>query len=123
MVRFADDIVILARSKRMIEETIKPSAERFLEPRGVRLSSEKTKILSIKNGDKLDFLGYTFQYVGKVSRKYKLFNDRQGKEAIMCYPQKKKLKNMIEELRKTFKKASNLTSYTLIAQVNPIIRG
>jgi RNA-directed DNA polymerase len=34
-IRYADDFVILARSKRMIEETIKPCVERFLSERGL----------------------------------------------------------------------------------------
>ena len=34
-VRFADDVIILARSKRMIEETIKPCVSKFLAIRGL----------------------------------------------------------------------------------------
>jgi RNA-directed DNA polymerase len=34
-VRFADDVVILARSRRMIEETIKPCVVNFLSNRGL----------------------------------------------------------------------------------------
>ena len=34
-VRFADDVIILARSKRMIEKTIKPCVSKFLAVRGL----------------------------------------------------------------------------------------
>ena len=122
-VRFADDFIVLARSKRMIEETIKPCVDNFLKQRGLLLSDEKTKILSIRNGDKLNFLGYTFQYIGEISRKYKLFNDRQGREAIACYPQKGKYEAIVEKLREMFTKGYNSSSYSLIAQANPVIRG
>lgn len=122
-VRFADDFIILARSKRMIEDVIKPCVESFLKERGLWLSEEKTKIISIREGEKLDFLGYTFQYITKVLPKYKLFHDRQGKEAITTYPQKDKYKKVSEKLRKIFEKSYNLSSYSLIAEINPIVRG
>ncbi|KAF2135192.1 uncharacterized protein K452DRAFT_51471 [Aplosporella prunicola CBS 121167] len=107
----------------MIEETIKPCVENFLKQRGLLLSDEKTKILSIRNGDKLNFLGYTFQYIGEISRKYKLFNYRQGREAIACYPQKGEYEAIVEKLREMFTKGYNSPSYSLIAQANPVIRG
>lgn len=122
-VRFADDFVILARSKRMIEEVIRPSVDEFLKERGVWLSEDKTKILSIRGGDKLDFLGYTFQYFEKIRSKYKLFHDRQEMEGIACYPQKDKYKNLVRKIRDIFRAGNNLTSYSLIAKLNPIIRG
>lgn len=34
-VRFADDVVVLARSRRMIEKTIRPSVDEFLKERGL----------------------------------------------------------------------------------------
>lgn len=121
-VRFADDVVVLARSKRMIEETVKPCIGLFLKERGLWLSDEKSQILSIRKGDKLNFLGYTFQYF-KVAHKAKMFNDRQGREAIACYPQKGKYEGIIEKIRTIFETSYNLTAYTLIAKLNPIIRG
>jgi hypothetical protein len=39
------------------------------------------------------------------------------------YPNPKKVKEIIRELRKIFRESTNLTSYNLIAKVNPIIRG
>jgi RNA-directed DNA polymerase len=122
-VRFADDVVVLARSKRMIEETVKPCIGSFLKERGLWLSDEKTQILSIRKGDKLNFLGYTFQYFNKVAHRAKMFNDRQGREAIVCYPQKGKYEGIIEKTRTLFETSYNLTAYTLIAKLNPIIRG
>lgn len=122
-VRFADDFVILARSRTMIEEVIKPCVEEFLKERALWLSDEKTKIVSIRNGEKLNFLGYTFQYMEEVNRKYKLFHDRQNLEAISCYPQKDKQESFANKLRTIFEKSYNSSAYTLISKVNPMIRG
>ncbi len=40
-VRYADDFVILAASKELLEEEVKPWVEQFLSVRGVELSREK----------------------------------------------------------------------------------
>lgn len=122
-VRFADDVIILAKSKRMIEESIKPCVSKFLAVRGLRLSDDKTKILSVQKGERIEFLGYVFQFFKKILPKYKLFHDRQGKEAIACYPQKAKYYGIMDKLKEIFEKSYNNSAYTLISNVNPIIRG
>ena len=123
VVRFADDVVILARSRRMIEEAIKPAMEEFLKERGLWMSEEKTKIVSIRKGEKLDFLGYTLRYLKEIRPKSKLFHDRQNKEAILCYPQEAKVKDIQNKIRGIVERSYNLTAYTLISKLNPVIRG
>jgi RNA-directed DNA polymerase len=59
-IRFADDFVVTARSKYLINTFILPEIQKFLRERGLELSKEKTKVLTVKEG--LDFLGYTFKY-------------------------------------------------------------
>jgi len=122
-VRFADDFIVTARSKRMITSAIKPCVAKFLAERGLTLSSEKTKILSVRKSDKINFLGYTFQYQERFSPKYKRFRDRAGREGIACYPQKEKVTKFLSKLKAIFKTSYNLTAYSLIAKLNPIIRG
>lgn len=123
IVRFADDFVILARSKTMIKDVIKPCVEKFLDERALWLSDEKTKIISIRKGEKLNFLGYTFQYLENVNPKYKLFHERQNREAIACYPQKDKYEGFVHKLRMIFEKSYNQNAFSLITKLNPILRG
>ena len=67
-VRYADDFVILAASKELLEEEVKPWVEQFLSVRGVALSREKTRITHITEG--FDFLGWNFRkYVPKSHRR------------------------------------------------------
>jgi RNA-directed DNA polymerase len=122
-VRFADDFIVMARSERMITSVIKPCVEQFLAERGLTLSVEKTKILSVRKSDKINFLGYTFQYQERFSPKYKRFRDRAGREGIACYPQKERVSKFQSKLKAIFKTSYNLTAYSLIAKLNPIIRG
>jgi RNA-directed DNA polymerase len=61
-VRYADDFIVTGKSKRLLEKTIKPVIEQFLEDRGLSLSEEKTRITHIKHG--FTFLGQTFRKTG-----------------------------------------------------------
>lgn len=122
-IRYADDFIVLARSRRMIEEVIRPAVENFLSERGLTLSPEKTKVLSIRKSDPIDFLGYTLKYIPRISHKYGLFHDRSGRPGIACYPQTKKVQAIIAKLKAIVNKSINISAYELIAKLNPIIRG
>jgi RNA-directed DNA polymerase len=121
-IRYGDDVIITARSKRMITEVIKPAVSKFLSEKGLWLSDEKTKILSVANSDKINFLGYTFQLIHKFSPKYRLFKDKIGRKGIACYPQKEQVQAIKAKLNKIFRASQNLYAYSLIAKLNPIIR-
>jgi len=65
-VRYADDFVVLVRSKHIMLTFIKPAIEKFLAERGLNLNEEKTKLFRLSDpGCQLDFLGYTFKYQDK----------------------------------------------------------
>src|SRR5262245_64896158 len=53
-VRWADDFIVTANARQVLEETILPRITAFLAERGVRLSPEKTVITPITDG--FDFL-------------------------------------------------------------------
>ena len=59
MIRFADDICLLAKSKRDAEKMYK-LLQQFLEKRGLTLHSRKTKIQSVREG--FDFLAHHYEY-------------------------------------------------------------
>jgi RNA-directed DNA polymerase len=63
-VRYADDFIITGKSRRLLEEQVRPVLERFLAGRGLALSQEKTVISYIRDG--FTFLGQTFQKHGRV---------------------------------------------------------
>lgn len=58
LIRYADDFIITANSKETAQE-VKILVTKFLENRGLELSSEKTTITHINDG--FDFLGWTFR--------------------------------------------------------------
>ena len=124
-VRYADDFVVLARSRHLISEYVLPSIKNFLEIRGLALSKEKTKIFRLcdKNAQ-LDFLGYTFKYQDKWSIKSSVFySQHAGSRGIALYPNKKKVFEVIQRIKLIFKVSKNLDAYNLIVKLNPVIRG
>jgi group II intron reverse transcriptase/maturase len=63
-IRYADDFVVTADRKELLETRIKPMIAEFLKERGLMLSDSKTKITHIADG--FDFLGWNV-------RKFKQF--------------------------------------------------
>ncbi len=59
VIRYRDDFVITAATKRILENKVKPAVKDFLTERGLELNETKTLIVSVKEG--FDFLGYHFR--------------------------------------------------------------
>lgn len=60
LIRYADDFVVMARYQgHRIDEWISRQLEDWL---GLIINREKTKVVRLKEGASLDFLGYTFRY-------------------------------------------------------------
>ncbi len=58
--------IVTCKSKRLLEEKIRPAVENYLAVRGLTLSEEKTLITYIRDG--FTFLGQTFRKHGPVLR-------------------------------------------------------
>jgi retron-type reverse transcriptase len=59
LIRYADDFVVLARSRRQLETAVLPTLHAFLAARGLRLSPEKTRI--VRDTEGFDFVGRRFK--------------------------------------------------------------
>jgi RNA-directed DNA polymerase len=124
IVRYADDIIVLAKSKNILTTYIRPAIDNFLAERGLHLSPTKTKLFTLKDKDtQLDFLGYTFKYNSRWSSKRNIFYTKGYNGGIALYPNKVKVRNFISKLNSIFASSNNLTAVELISKLNPIIRG
>ena len=106
VVIYADDFIITANSKELLENKIKPIVESFLKERNLELSYEKTKITHIDNG--FDFLG---------------FNIRKYNNTLIIKPSKKSVKKFLGNIRDIIKSKPCATIEGLIHVLNPRIRG
>jgi RNA-directed DNA polymerase len=117
--------VVLARSNYIIKDLVIPAINDFLQERGLTLSPEKTKIfrLSDENAE-LNFLGYTFKYKPKWRiNKGIFFENHAGSRGIALYPNKNKVLAIIKKIKTIFDSSQNSDAYSLIAKLNPVIRG
>ncbi|OCL25189.1 group II intron reverse transcriptase/maturase [Orenia metallireducens] len=105
LVRYADDFVVTATNKEVLEEA-RELIEGFLKERGLELSREKTEITHINTG--FDFLGWNF-------RKY------NGK--LIIKPSKESYKSIINEIRTKIKENKTIKQENLIKILNSKIRG
>ncbi|MCY7346378.1 MAG: group II intron reverse transcriptase/maturase [Pyrinomonadaceae bacterium] len=105
-VRYADDFIITGRTKELLENEAKPLIEKFLNERGLELSTEKTKVTNIADG---------FDFLGQNVRKY------NGK--LRVKPSKKNIHSFIEKVRTIIRTNQTATAGNLIGLLNPVIRG
>lgn len=107
MISYADDFVVTAASKELLEYRVKPILEEALAKVGLELSPTKTKITRIYDG--FDFLGFNV-------RKY-----RNGK--LLIKPAKANVKRFLQEIRTIIKKGVALPTEQLIHTVNSHLTG
>ena len=102
MISFADDFIITAVNKEILETEVKPILEEALAKVGLELSSTKTRITHINDG--FDFLGFNV-------RKY-----NNGK--LLIKPAKANVKRFLNEIRTIIKKGVALPTDKLIHTLN-----
>lgn len=106
LVRYADDFIVTACSRELLETQVRPFIERFLGERGLELSAEKTRITHIDAG--LDFLGQ---------------NVRRYRGKLIIQPAKKNLRNHLNKVRGIIRTQRAASAGELIVRLNPVIRG
>lgn len=106
VVRYADDFVITAPSRRILKKWVLPKLRKFLSVRGINLNKEKTKITTKKEG--FNFLGFTIE---------------QPREKLYMKPQEEKLKKFLNRLREIVWSNKQMEQKKLIRKLNPVLRG
>jgi RNA-directed DNA polymerase len=106
VIRYADDFIITASSRELLETRIIPAVTAFLAERGLELSKEKSRITHIADG--FDFLGATL-------RKYR------GK--LLMTPSRASVLSFTRRLRDVIKGHRGRTAADLIKVLNRKLRG
>jgi RNA-directed DNA polymerase len=111
-IRWADDFIVTANSREVLEEVILPRINAFLAERGVRLSPTKTLITPIEQG---------FDFLGQTIRKYPRPNGQPAK--LQITPSQASLDAVKAKIKACCKQAVGATPEPLIDTLNPILRG
>jgi RNA-directed DNA polymerase len=121
LTRWADDFVIVCKSRREAEQAL-ALAKRFLQDElDVALHPHKTRIVHVRHG--FEFLGY------KVKRGtgYRLpahkRRSRSNPQNLYAVPKAKSVKRFQDQIRALTRRKTPLTLRDVIDQINPVIRG
>ena len=106
VIRYADDFVVVAETKEILEQTVKPAIQKFMAERGLRLSEEKTVITHIREG---------FDFLGKTVRK---FNTQ-----LIVQPSKAAAKSIVEKLGMLLRQSRSIPYAVLLRKLNRLLRG
>ncbi|RPJ55881.1 MAG: group II intron reverse transcriptase/maturase [Dehalococcoidia bacterium] len=107
VIRYADDFIITAKTRELLEHKVLPAIKAFLAKRGLALSEEKTRITNITEG---------FDFLGQHVRKYK-----NGK--VLTTPSRKALQGLLAAVKLILKAQCGLDNWSMIRRLNQIIRG
>lgn len=105
-IRYADDFIVTAKSRQLLEEHIIPAVKRFLAECGLTLSEEKSKIVHIREG--FTFLGQTFRKHGNT------LHITPSKEGVLA---------LVRKVGTLIRKYVSAPLEALIKELNQTLRG
>ena len=110
MIRYADDFVILCRSREEAD-TVLAIAREWVNENGLTLHPEKTRVVDMSQaGNSFDFLGYRFFRGGK-----------SGRIARLCRP--KSLEKFKDGIREKTRRNNGWSMEAIVNQLNPKLQG
>lgn len=107
VIRYADDFVVSAKSRDLLENKVLPAIREFLARRGLRLSEEKTRITHITQG---------FDFLGQHVRKY-------PNGQVMTTPTLAALQGVQAAARRILKAQCVTDNWSMIRRLNQLIAG
>ena len=114
--RFADDMVILIDAERRSDWLVKAVDRRLREEFAklrVEINEDKSRMVDLKKGESFTFLGFEYRRVLSLQRKWRPY----------YAPKLKKRTALFEKLREIFRQHVSWPVETVIAKINPILRG
>jgi RNA-directed DNA polymerase len=109
VIRYADDFVITAPTREVLETYARPHMADFLQQRGLALNEGKTRIIHIREG--LNFLGFHIRKFGS------------REEKLLTVPQKEKALKHVRAIRSYLDAHKQTPAVKVIKALNPVIRG
>lgn len=110
VIRYADDLVILCRSRTDAQQAL-GQLRSLVEQEGLELHPEKTRLADLSEpGGSFVFLGYVFKRTQKDGR-------------LVHLPSTKSAKGLRERLKPFLRKCNGQSLEAIIRRLNPILRG
>lgn len=107
VIRYADDFIIIAKTRELLEQNVLPAVRAFLAARGLTLSEEKTRITRIDGG---------FDFLGQHTKKH-----TNGK--LITTPTRKSVQGLQEAVRRIMMAHRAEDTAVMIRRLNQTILG
>jgi RNA-directed DNA polymerase len=121
LTRWADDFVVVCRTKQEAERALAFAERSLRDELGVHLNDRKTRVVHISHG--FEFLGYKVKKgrghrlsAGKRRTKINPYN-------LYAVPREKSVKRLKDQIRTLTRRKTPITLQELIDRINPVIRG
>jgi RNA-directed DNA polymerase len=105
-IRYADDLIVTAPSREVIQEHVLPRLTVFLAERGLELSEAKTRVVHVNDG--FDFLGFTIRRYGT---------------SLLTRPAKVKVLKHLRSVKAYLNAHKQAPAGQVIRDLNPVVRG
>jgi len=106
LIRYADDFVVTAPTREVLETYVVPQLTEYLKTRGLTLSEAKTRIVHVTDG--FNFLGFQVRRFGR---------------SLLIKPQKEKVLTHLRSIKTYLSTHQQAPTGQVIRDLNPVIRG
>jgi group II intron reverse transcriptase/maturase len=121
MVRWADDFVVLCKTRQEAERAMVFSAGFLTKELGVALHPGKSRVVHVSQG--FEFLGYKVKR-GQGYRLPASMRCAQGNSGnLYAIPREKSVKRFRDQIRRLTRRRLPLTLVEVVDRINPVIRG
>jgi RNA-directed DNA polymerase len=113
VVRYADDFVCFCETRKDAEQ-VRTILVEWLQVRGLTLSEEKTRIVHLTEG---------FNFLGFNVRHYPAPQTARSGWKLLIKPSKEAVQELRDKLKVLWNQAQGTNSQSVLAKLNPVIRG
>lgn len=110
--RFADDFIVLAPTREVLETHVIPKIKEFLAAMGLELNMVKTRIVNVSDG--FDFLGFRFR---------RFFRKDGSIKKFIYHPRRDRIDTFLHEIKVILKHSRHVPVGDVIATLNRKIHG
>ena len=122
IVRYADDFIVVCKSKRIAEQMKTEISEHLAKKIGLNLSEEKTNITHITKG--FNFLGFNIKKYPKPHAKNKIKSEREWSDYILLIrPQREKVIEFLRGCKEVLNDNRTSKQSSIIGILNPKLIG
>jgi RNA-directed DNA polymerase len=120
VIRYADDFLATAANETIVAK-VKSCVEEFLEPRGLMLHPDKTRIVELDKGSTVEFLGFALTKRPLDPRRNQPSAKNQTRNRLIIRPSRDNIKVIKTKVSDIIKSGRPIGG--IIKEVNPKLRG